>query len=520
MSTTPVGAAAPSGLAGELRSTARGGALSLAGSLFGTAMGFVLVLVLARQLGPSGSGLVLQAMGVFMICLSLARLGTDTTAVWLVPRLRHEQPDQVRAACVLLLGLAGSTGLVLWIGWLLVRPALSGHGIDVVDSGALGAVLGGVPLAAVMLAALAATRAFGGVVPYTLVGNVGVPLARPVAVLAGTLAGGAVVTAGVAWTAPLVPGVIAAVWVLHRQVTRFERQHGLPVVRVADRALRRRAVGFALPRTLSAALEESLVWLDVVLVGLIAGPAAAGVYGAATRFVSAGSALLQAMRIVVAPRFSAMLARGRRQDVQDLYDVTGTWIVLAGAPVYVLLAAHAGTVLDLLGPGFDRGTSAVVALCVGGVGMLVGGNVQSLLLMSGHSGWAAANKGVVLAVNVAANLALIAPLGITGAAISWAACAWLDTVLAVLQVRRFTGVRLAVRSLARCLLAVLGCAAAVSWLVRAQVGEGVGALLLSVVLTALAVGGYAAADRRRLHTAELAALLPRRSSYSGTHVRR
>ncbi|NPC97954.1 polysaccharide biosynthesis C-terminal domain-containing protein [Nocardioides sp. zg-DK7169] len=511
MSTTPLRAGEASAeRAGELRSTARGGALSLAGSLFGTAMGFVLVLVLARQFGPAGSGLVLQAMGVFMICLSLARLGTDTTAVWLVPRLRHEQPGQVRAACLLLVGLAGGTGLALWGGWLLLRPALAGQGIDVVDSGALGAVLGGVPLAAVMLAALAATRAFGGVVPYTLVGNVAVPLARPLAVLAGTAAGGAVVTAGVAWTAPLLPGALVALWVLHRQVTRFERAHALPVVRVADRALRRRALGFALPRTLSAGLEESLVWLDVILVGLIAGPAAAGVYGAATRFVSAGSALLQAMRIVVAPRFSALLAQGRRRDVQHLYDVTGGWIVLAGTPVYVLLAVHAGTVLGLLGDGFDSGQGAVVALCVGGVGMLVGGNVQSLLLMSGHSGWAAANKGVVLAVNVAANLALIAPYGITGAAIGWAACAWLDTLLAVVQVRRFTGVRPAVRSLGRCLLAVLACAGTVAWLARAWLGEGVVALAVSVVVSALAVGGYAVADRRRLHTAELAALLPGR----------
>ena len=31
-----------------------------------------------------------------------------------------------------------------------------------------------------------------------------------------------------------------------------------------------------------------------------------------------------------------VLSQGRRRDVQGLYDVTGAWILLAGAPVYVI----------------------------------------------------------------------------------------------------------------------------------------------------------------------------------------
>lgn len=68
-------------------------------------------------------------------------------------------------------------------------------------------------------------------------------------------------------------------------------------------------------------MEQATIWLGVLLVGILAGPAAAGVYGGASRFVQAGLIIDSAIRVVVSPRFSAMLHLKDTKGVQSLYSM-------------------------------------------------------------------------------------------------------------------------------------------------------------------------------------------------------
>lgn len=489
----------------ELRGAARGGAVTFVGSFFSTAMGFVLALVLARQLGAAGSGLVLQMIAAFMIALSLTRLGMDTTGVWLIPRIVTESPRELRGVCVGLVASSAAAALVTMVLWWLVVglglvPAFDDAAVvDLID-----ASLWVLPVGAVMFVALAATRGLGGVLPFNLVQNILVPGLRPVLVLAVTLAGGGVAAAAGAWAVPFLLGMVLALAVLVRRVRRFEQRHGAGAWRPTRGSLRR-MMGFALPRTWAAGLEQSIIWMDVILVGILAGAAAAGVYGAASRFVGAGVVVLTAFRIVVAPRFSAMLAQHRIGELQRFYVVTATWILLFGAPIYVLLAFFSPTVLSWLGPDFDEGVRSMVILCTGALVLLAGGNVQSLLLMSGHSGWGAFNKSAVFVTNLVGNIVLVPRLGIEGAAITWAVCMSLDTTLATFQVHRFTSIRPALRRILATLLAVAACVAAPSGAVLALRGNDTVGLLAAGSASLLLLAGYAYADRRRLHFDELVA---------------
>src|SRR5699024_3090201 len=167
-----------------------------------------------------------------------------------------------------------------------------------------------------MLTALAATRGLGMVVPYVLVGSVAIPVSRTFLVIMVAVFGG---TAGLAvgsWAVPVTAGMAAALVVLTRQVARLEgvdspRSWWLRAERAGS------ILRFALPRTVSVALEQSLLWLDVVLVGTLAGTAAAGIYGGASRLIAAGFVVDTAIRVVVSPRFSRFLHEGRLAQLQD-----------------------------------------------------------------------------------------------------------------------------------------------------------------------------------------------------------
>jgi len=338
-----------------------------------------------------------------------------------------------------------------------------------------------------------------------------VPGLRPVVVGVVCLLGGSAIAAAWGWAVVLAPAAVVAVVVLARRVRAEERRRdGAPGSWRSTPELRRQVLGFGLPRTASTMLEQSLAWLDVILVGVLMGPAAAGIYGVASRFVAGGQVVMTALRIVVAPQFSARLAMEEKAEAQHLYAVTSTWIVVCGAPVYLLLACFAPTILALPGGEFVHGDSAMVVLCLGGLALLSGGNIQSLLLMTGRSGWALVDKVVVVTVSVTGNLVLIPAWGITGAAATSSACWALDGLLAAVQVRRFTGISPSVRRIGSGLGLAFGVTATAALAGLLLGGQSLTGLAVAALLTALGTVAASYAARRPLHLGELSGLLRRR----------
>lgn len=487
----------------ELSRAARGSLVTMVGAAASAVLGLLFNLVLAREFGATGAGVVLQAVACFTIVLSVAKGGLDTTAVWLLPRLRAAEQHKVKAAVLALLLPALVVPLLITALWLVARlidPSPFGLDADVGD--AINAVAFLLPSASVMTVALAGTRAFSGVLAFNAIGNILVPGLRPLLVWLAAVLGAGATAAALGWAVPWLVGALLSIVVLARQVDRATRGASGPWR--ADAELRSRIRRFAMPRMLASGLEQSITWSDVLLVGVILTSAEAGVYGSVSRFVSAGALVATALRIVVAPRFSALLNEGRLREVEELYTVTARWILLFGGPAYVLLAVFSPTVLGWLGEGFSSGRSPLVILCLGSLVVLAAGNVQALLLMSGRSGVSAANKAVVLAVNLAGNLLLLERFGIVAAASVWAASMALDTFLAAWQVRRGVGVAVGVAAIGSVLAVVALAVGLPSLLVVGLLGQGSWQLLLALSLSGIAMLAYCYADRRRLRFDQLA----------------
>jgi O-antigen/teichoic acid export membrane protein len=478
--------------------------VSLVGAAASAGFGFLLVLLVARLLGVHDSGVLLQTIAVFMIAVAVVRLGLDTVAMWLLPRLRVRDPAAVPAAltAILLPSLvAPCVVVVAWLALVAVRqdPVLGAE----VDT-AVSAAAPFLPFASLMMVAVAGTRAFGSVVPFNVIQNIAVPASRVVVIPAVVLAGGAAVASGVAWAAVFVPAAVISVVILLRRA-----QGGPPLLARPDRHLLRLVAGFGLPRTVSAAAEQANLWLAVILVGVLLDAGAAGAYGSAARFVAAGLIVSTAFRVTVAPRFSSLLAAGETTAVGHLYAVTARWVLLFGAPIYVALAVNATTVLRWLGDGFDEAATAMVILCLGSTLMLAAGNVQSLLLMSGGSGWAAVNRLIALGSMVVAVLLLVPQFGVTGAAVAWTIGTCLDVALAAIQVHRRTGISLD-------LLPVLAVAAVVvlsvggpCLLAVVLLGQNWAGLLVGVAAAACCLALACWIGRRPLHIGELTAVFRR-----------
>ncbi|WP_256838332.1 polysaccharide biosynthesis C-terminal domain-containing protein [Ornithinimicrobium faecis] len=479
MTTTPRAANA------DIRAVARGGAFTLMGSVISAVTGLLFIILIARLLGTAGAGTVLQAIAAFTIAMSIAKMGLDTTAVWLLPRLLDEAPATVRAALVGIMGPSLVLGGALGAGLILGAELITDQEPLQRALRAMGWVM---PAASLATVGLAATRGLGGVRTYVSIGSIAIPTLRPALAWVATAMGGGAVAVALSWVLPFPLAALVVVVVLLHQLNRGMTEDSTSQRWWPSRSLTRRTWSFALPRALSTGLEQAMTWLDVLIVGMLAGPTAAGIYGAATRFVSAGVILSTSLRIVVAPMYSRHLASRRIDAAQHLYSLTTKWILLFSLPLYALMALFSGTALSILGPDFRSGAIPLTILACGMALVLAAGNVQSVLLMSGHSSLAAMNKFIAVVLNVSLLVVLVPWVGLVGAAISWTAALAVDTALAVWQVHTRIGLHLGGRDIWRAMAVAILCTVVPGGVTRLLLGDTLVGLVTGICVSALVLG--------------------------------
>jgi O-antigen/teichoic acid export membrane protein len=319
----------------------------------------------------------------------------------------------------------------------LVDPREAGEMAHLLRVGAVFLALVGP--SAVLVAAL---RGMGSVATYSVVQNVVIAAARPVVVLAAVLVGGGLVGAVWAWGLPLVAAVLIAGVLLRRMLRRLSSADHPDRLPRSRRLLASEFWRFAGARSLAAVVEIAIVWADVLIVSALTGSRQAGIYAAASRFVTTGTLVEAALRVALAPIISARLAVRDIKGATELYQSTTQWIILLSWPLYVAVACYADVLLGVFGPGFSAGAPALRLLALAMLVSTCTGNSQTMLLMSGRSAWQLANKAVLLVVNVALNLVLVPRWGIEGAAVAWSVTIVLDSTVVLLQVRYLVAARL------------------------------------------------------------------------------
>lgn len=477
---------APHPLAG----VARGGSFAVVGTGAGSVLGFVLTLVVTHGLTTTTAGQFFSATAVFIVLQTFLSFGVGAGLVRFVPRFGAlDRAGDVPALLVVafvpvaVLGLLGSVGL-----WFAAPQLAAQVGHD----NAHAALASFRMLAALFLpgtlevAAVECTRAFGSVRNYVLVQQLGVPALRPLLVGVAVALHAELWVVVLAWLLPLMLALGASAAIVAANLRRrYGRSWAWPERSCSVREIAREYWAFTGARGVSSIMEILLNWLDVLLVATLVSAAQAAVYAAASRFITSGTLVLQALRLAIAGDVSAALARRDHDRVSQMYTVASQWVVLSSWPLYLVMAVFAPTVLRIFGSSYPGGAHALSILCLAMLVNLAAGNVGTVLLMGGKSTWVLADKVAGLAVNVAVNLALIPHYGITGAAIAWAVTIVLDSSLAFAQVR--WGMRIAGRLtglLAAGLLA-LGCFGVLPLVVRLIAGSSLAGMLIAIALASL-----------------------------------
>jgi O-antigen/teichoic acid export membrane protein len=502
----PARGAGGSGLPG----IARGGVLNLVGAGITAVTGVLLVVVVTRALPQAQAGTFFALTSLFLLAEMVARLGTGTGLVYFIARLRRlDRAAEIgavqRAALtpVVVVALITSAVLLIW------TPAFAGLvGGDSPGTRTAIVVLALLlPVTTLSDTLLAATRGYATMLPTVALDKVGRPVLQ-FALVALTVTGGSLALLAGAWAVPWAVSAVLAWWWLHRL------SRGLPTAPGGSARPRREVWRefwvFTWPRAVNSLAALALQRLDVLLVTVLSGPAAAAVYTAATRFLVVGQLVTQSISTAAQPRLAEVLAVDDRASASTVYRSATGWIVLLTWPLYLLCAVFAESVLSIFGEGYSAGRPVILVLAGAMLFATACGMVDMLLNMAGRTAWTLANSLVALVVMVVVDLLLIPPLGILGASIGWAAAIVANNLLPLVQLvvayglHPFGRATLSAAGLAGVCFGVLPVAARL--LVPGNAAAALGAVAVGGVLYLLAIRRWRAA----LGLPSLRSLRPRR----------
>jgi O-antigen/teichoic acid export membrane protein len=419
----------------------RGSLLNVGGAAVSGVLSFVTVVLVARLLQPSRAGLLFEGVAFFTIAWNIAVLGADVGVIKTIPALRIDgQRREIHRTLAISLIPVAIIGSAFAVASFVLATKISsllnsrgGSSLELIPYIKIFALF--VPLAAGLMVVLAATRAFGTMMPTVVVDRIARPILQVVFLYFVLLRSASDMSIALAWTLPFGVSLALSSWWLSHLASEskdlVEDRESVPV------RYRERALGFwrfAVPRAVASLLQTLVFWLDTLFLGALRSSHEAAIYTASTRFIVLGIVLLGAVIQAVGPQISHLLALGRKDRAEALYQRTTALLTTVSWPIYLGLALFAPVVLRVLGSHFESGDAALATVSLAMLVNIATGPVDWVLLMAGKSSWNLANAAGALVVNVVLNLLLIPRMGMEGAAIAWAVSILINNVTPALEV--------------------------------------------------------------------------------------
>jgi O-antigen/teichoic acid export membrane protein len=190
---------------------------------------------------------------------------------------------------------------------------------------------------------------------------------------------------------------------------------------------------------ISALLDTTGQYLEVVIIGLILGPAAAGVYFVATRITNVFAMITGGIAVYATSQISALFYSGAKAELQSMLRALAIiGAILNGTALLVIILAGK-LLLWAFGGVYISAYPALIVLAIGAsIGALVG-PAAHVLLLTGHEGTYPRIMAAVLFVRIALIAALGPSFGLMGAVVAWSISAVILTLALIIACRRLVG---------------------------------------------------------------------------------
>lgn len=424
---------------GALRTIARSGSANVGGALIGAAANFLLIVLIARWWAPEEAGVMFAATSVLLIAIGLCHLGVDQSLVrflaWNTGRgdaTRNRSLTFRALVPVMILAIAVATA-----GWFGATPLQRSWGALGDSSEAVTVIRTlavALPVAVLYEQLLAITRGYSRMRATVIIERILRPCLQVLFVIVAAQTVPTVPALALAWVAPY--PICLALAALPAWDTIRTMPRSMPKLQQSAGTMSE-FWRFTAPRGAARLAQIGIQRADIVIVAALAGPAAAAIYTAATRFLVLGQMATGALQQVSEPQLAKLLGADNLARAAAIVRTMTLWSTALAVPLYVTIAVHADALLHLIfGPEYAAGSPLLRLLCAAMIIGVLCGPVDVLLLMAGRSTLSLINTVAALVTSILLCLLLVPSLSYLGAGIAWAAAILLKNCMACIQVWR------------------------------------------------------------------------------------
>jgi O-antigen/teichoic acid export membrane protein len=408
-----------------------GSSVALILKVFAAAVGFLMSLVIARQLGAEEAGYFFLAFSILNVLASLGRYGYDNALVRYIAASQTEGlSTEVNGLYRLALVRSILICMILAVGLYWFAPTMAYQVFN------KPAVKESLQLVALCLVPFSLTSlhafAFQGMKKIALSVSC-LSLFIPISTLTGVwlLALGDARFATLALLASSVLGLIASALIWWLLVGRTA--HTLASVR-------RVRFQLAAKRLFGVKFFSLIVqWGSPLLLGVWAIASDLAVFTIAQRTSALTSFVLLAVNAIAAPNYAALYSQGKFAELRSTALHSTRLLIATSMPIFVLMLLYPSWLMGWFGEEFSRGALCLVILACGQFINVCTGSVGFLLQMTGHENLLRNNLVVSALIIIVGGSLVIPSFGIVGAATITAIAVVLQNVLGVWQVKRVLG---------------------------------------------------------------------------------
>ena len=412
------------------RTIARGAKANAAGFLLRFGGRLVFLFVAARLYGAHLYGAFVLAAALVELATSVGSLATKKT---LFPLLERAAETAERPLCHVVIDAA----LLVTLASLALAATMAGAALLLAPADVAASLVLLAPMVAgqALLDLFLAAARWRGMVRYDVLSR---SLIEPWALALGAIAAfhlgfGALGLAAGYWC-----GTLAALAYAMWGVARHYPPTSASRYRPSGATLR------AIARTAGANSANDFVnalymRADLYLVGLLLGPAPAGIYGMARQVTTPVRQVRQSFDSLLVPAVSRTIGRSGAAGAAEPLAAAARLILVIQLPLLIAMVAIGRPLLAWLGPGFEAGYAALLILAAAeilqsalGIGDLI------FVYLKPRIGLALTLASI--AAGLVTALLLIPPLGITGAALALLAAYALRSALRFVVLHRSFGV--------------------------------------------------------------------------------
>lgn len=429
---------------GKNQSSVLASAMALLGAAITMAATFGIARLVSSTEILGDAGVFFLTTTVISIVGTSTAFGTQVGLVYFMPGVLEDATPNPRGLCRVALGpvaLASGLSAVAVFALAGVMGDLFGGDQSADVSAVLRLLAPTIPAWSLTNGLLGGTRGLGTQTPTTVIQQIGRPLLQIVGLL-GVMIFGELTPRSIAlaWGIPVVLAAIAS----FGSLVALGGLHGAGASPVSSPEY----WTFVRPNAVSTSLQIALERGDILVIGAILGEVGAAVYGALSRYATAGNFIGYAITQAVSPNLRKAIAAGAEDRVKTQFHQAAGWMVIATLPYLLIVGIKTVPLADLLSDKYVPDARLLSFLVIGMIVNSLTGPVELHLLMRGHSTTTMQVTALSLLTDIVLILILANVFGLRGAAIAWAISLAGKNLINTFLSRRWYGITSASRPVA------------------------------------------------------------------------